>query len=159
MVSTSYSWLRSRHFRIMQQARSGDEVVAVKPGLTGEATLVVDEAYTAQHLRTGAVKVLATPIMVALMEEAARNAIDPLLETGQISVGTSLDVKHQAATPIGMRVTARAELLTVGERTITFRVEAYDEREMIGEGTHIRAIVSRERFLSRVRSKTVSNKS
>jgi fluoroacetyl-CoA thioesterase len=143
----------------MQQTRSEDEVVAVKPGLTGEATLVVEEAHSAQHLRSGAVKVLATPIMVALMEEAARNAIDPLLETDQISVGTSLDVKHQAATPIGMRVTARAELLAVGVRTLVFHVEAYDEREKVGEGTHSRAIVNRERFLSRARSKTVGGDS
>lgn len=132
-------------------------MVTVRPGLTGEATLVVEEVHTAQHLRSGAVKVLATPIMVALMEEAARHAIDPLLETDQVSVGMALAVKHQAATPIGMRVTARAELLTVAERTLTFRVEAHDEREMVGEGTHVRAIVNRERFLARVRSKAVGD--
>ena len=129
-------------------------MVSLKPGLVGEATLIVEEKHTAHFLRNGGVHALATPIMIALMEEAARNLVDPLLESGKLSVGTTLDVKHQAATPIGMRVTARAELLAVGGRTLTFRVEAHDERERVGEGTHIRAIISLEAFLARLQRKT-----
>lgn len=97
---------------------------------------------------------LATPIMIALMEEAARNLVDPLLEPEKLSVGTSLCVEHLAATPIRMRVTARAELLAVDGRTLTFRVEAHDERERVGEGAHTRVIISLEPFLARVRKKT-----
>ena len=123
------------------------------PGLVGEATLVVEEKHTARHLGSGGVNVLATPIMIALMEEAGRNAVELLLEPGQLTVGASLDVKHLAPTPMGMRVTARAELLAVDGRMLTFRVEARDEREKVGEGTHIRAIIVLDRFLARVQSK------
>ena len=128
--------------------------MSLKPGVVAEATLTVGEKHNAHYLRSGGVHVLATPIMIALMEEAARNLVDPLLEPGKLSVGTTLDVKHQAATPIGMRVTARAELLAVGGRTLTFRVEAHDERERVGEGTHTRAIISLEPFLARLQKKT-----
>ena len=71
-----------------------------------------------------------------------------------MSVGTALDVRHLAATPIGMRVRARSELLTVDERIVTFRLEVHDEREKVGEGTHTRAIISLDRFLARVLKKT-----
>jgi predicted thioesterase len=125
-------------------------MVDVKPGSAAEVSMIVEETHTARHLRSGAVNVLATPIMIALMEEAARKAVDDLLGPEHLSVGTGLAVSHQAATPVGMRVTARAELLRVEGRFLTFRVEANDEREMVGEGTHTRTIVNRERFLSRV---------
>ncbi len=129
-------------------------MVSLKPGLVGEATLIVEEKHTAHYHRSGGVHVLATPIMIALMEEAARDLIDPLLEPEKLSVGTTLCVKHLAATPIGMRVTARAELLAIDGRTLTFRVEAHDERERVGEGTHTRAIISLGPFLDRLRKKT-----
>src|SRR5512136_2795284 len=125
----------------------------IKPGLVGEATLVVEEKHTARHLGSGGVNVLATPIMIALMEEAGRHAVEPLLEPGHLTVGASLDVKHLAPTPLGMQVTARAELLAVDGRLLTFRVEARDEREKVGEGTHVRAIIQLERFLARVKAK------
>ncbi len=123
------------------------------PGLIGEATLVVEETHTARHLGSGGVNVLATPIMIKLMEEAARNAVEPKLESGHLTVGAELHVKHLAPTPMGMRVTARAELLTVDGRMLTFHVEAHDEREKVGEGTHVRAIINLERFLARVQAK------
>jgi fluoroacetyl-CoA thioesterase len=123
------------------------------PGLVGEAMLVVEEKHTARHLGSGGVNVLATPIMIALMEEAGRNAVEPLLEPGQLTVGASLDVKHLAPTPMGMRITARAELLAVDGRMLTFHVEARDEREKVGEGTHVRAIINLDRFLARVKAK------
>ncbi len=124
------------------------------PGLVGEATLVVGEQHTARHLGSGGINVLATPIMVALMETAGRNAVEPLLEPGHLTVGASLDVKHLAPTRMGMRVTARAELVAVEGRLLTFRVEAHDEREKVGEGTHVRAIINLERFLARVQAKS-----
>ena len=128
----------------------------IKPGLIGEATLVVAEEHTARHLGSGGVNVLATPIMIALMEEAGRHAVEPLLDPGYLTVGASLDVKHLAPTPLGMKVTARAELLAVDGRLLTFRVEARDEREKVGEGTHVRAIIHLERFLARVKAKASS---
>src|SRR5512137_2056437 len=108
----------------------------IKPGLVGEATLVVEEKHTARHLGSGGVNVLATPIMIALMEEAGRNAVEPRLEPGQLTVGAEIHIKHLAPTPMGMRVTTRAELLAVDGRMLTFRVEARDEKEKISEGTH-----------------------
>ena len=92
--------------------------------------------------------------MIALMEEAAHNLVDPLIEPGKLSVGATLDVKHPAASTIGMRVMARAEILAVGGRTLTFRVEGHDERERVGEGTRTRAIISLELFLARFQKKT-----
>lgn len=126
----------------------------IEPGLIGEATLVVEEKYTARHLGSGGVNVLATPVMIALMEEAGRNAVEPLLPPGQLTVGAELHVKHLAPTPVGMRVTTRAELLAVDGRMLTFRVEAHDEKETVGEGTHVRAIISLDKFLARVQAKT-----
>ncbi len=123
------------------------------PGLIGEATLVVEEKHTARHLGSGGVNVLATPIMITLMEEAGRNAVEPLLEAGQLTVGAELHIKHLAPTPMGMKVTAHAELLAVDGRMLTFRVEARDEREKVGEGMHVRAIINLEKFLARVQAK------
>jgi fluoroacetyl-CoA thioesterase len=128
----------------------------IEPGLVGEATLVVQATHTASHLGSGGVEVLATPAMIALMEEAARTSVDPKLEPGQMSVGVNVNVSHLAATPMGMRVTARAELLGVDGRKLTFKVEAYDEKEKIGEGTHARAIINVERFMSRVHGKALT---
>jgi predicted thioesterase len=91
----------------------------LKPGLVGEATLVVEEKHTARHLGSGGVNVLATPIMIALMEEAGRNAVEPLLEPGHLTVGASLDVKHLAPTPMGMKVTARASVVASESGSVT----------------------------------------
>jgi fluoroacetyl-CoA thioesterase len=125
----------------------------IEPGLVGEATLVVQATHTASHLGSGGVEVLATPAMIALMEEAARTLVDPKLEPGQMSVGVNLNVSHLSATPIGMEVTARAELLGVDGRRLTFQVEAFDEREKIGEGSHSRAVINLDRFMARVQEK------
>lgn len=97
--------------------------------------------------------VFATPSMVALMEEAALGAVDPYLPAGQLTVGSSLHIRHLAPTPLGMTVRTRAELLAIDGRMLTFRVEAFDEREKIGEGTHVRAVISLEKFSARVRAK------
>jgi fluoroacetyl-CoA thioesterase len=125
----------------------------LEAGLIGEATLVVATTHTASHLGSGGVDVLATPIMIALMEDAARTLVDSKLDPGQMSVGVNLNVTHLAATPLGMRVTARAKLLAVDGRKLNFEVEAHDEREKIGEGTHTRAIINLDRFMARAKEK------
>jgi fluoroacetyl-CoA thioesterase len=126
---------------------------ALEPGMIYEESLVVEEQHTAAHLGSGGVRVLATPIMVALMEAAARSLVDPKLEPGYMSVGTGLNIQHLAATPLGMRVTARAELVSAEGRKLNFKVEAYDEREKVGEGTHTRAIVNLKWFWDKLETK------
>ncbi|HTX73141.1 MAG TPA: thioesterase family protein [Rectinemataceae bacterium] len=126
----------------------------LKAGLKGERSLVVEEAHSARHLGSGGVAVYATPMLVLHMEEAALAAVDHLLPPGSATVGTALDIRHLAPTPVGMRVTAKAELISVEGRMLTFRVESFDEKERIGEGTHTRAIIDTERFAARLRAKT-----
>jgi fluoroacetyl-CoA thioesterase len=128
----------------------------LEAGLIGEATLVVGTTHTASHLGSGGVDVLATPIMIALMEDAAHTLVDSKLDPGQMSVGVNLNVTHLAATPLGMQVTAKAKLLAVEGRKLTFEVEAHDEREKIGEGTHTRAIINLDRFMARAEEKAES---
>jgi fluoroacetyl-CoA thioesterase len=128
-------------------------MAALEPGMVYEETLVVEEQHTAAHLGRGGGRVLATAVLVALMEAAARSLVDPNLEPGHLSVGTGLNIKHLAATPLGMRVTVRAELVSVAGRRLNFKVEAYDEREKVGEGTHTRAIVNLERFWDKLETK------
>jgi predicted thioesterase len=123
------------------------------PGLKGEAHLTVDFTLTAAALGDFGVVVLGTPYMINLMEIASANAVNPELEPGQTTVGTLVEVKHLAATPIDMRVTAQSTLVEVDGRRLVFEVEAYDEREKIGQGRHERFIVDLERFLQRVKSK------
>jgi fluoroacetyl-CoA thioesterase len=125
----------------------------LKPGMVHEEELMVAEQHTAAHLGSGGVKVLATPVMVALMEVAARNMVDPKLPPGHMSVGTALNIKHLAATPLGMWVRARAELMRVEGHRLEFKVEAFDEREKVGEGTHTRAIVNLQRFWDKLQTK------
>lgn len=122
----------------------------LEPGLRGTARLRVQEEHTAPHLRSGGVPVLATPALIALMEWASRDATDHLLPPGTASVGTEIQVKHLAATPVGMEVTAHAELVAVEGHVLTFKVEAYDAVERVGEGIHQRFIVDVERFQRRV---------
>jgi fluoroacetyl-CoA thioesterase len=125
----------------------------LKPGLRGTSTVVVAEENTAAHFGAGGVHVFGTPMMIGLMENAAFSAVQPLLPEGQSSVGTKVNITHLAATPIGMSVTATAELLEVDGRRLVFRVEARDEQELIGEGTHERFIITLDRFLSRIEEK------
>ena len=125
----------------------------LKPGLKGSAELVVSEEHTAPRVGSGRVHVLATPVMINLIEAAALAAAENLLPPGHQSLGIRLDVRHFAATPVGMRVTATAELTKVEGRTLFFRVEAHDEKETIGDGTHERVVVNVERFDKRVRRK------
>jgi predicted thioesterase len=113
---------------------------------------------TAQALGSGTVPVYATPALVALLEEAAVNALRPVLDAGKTSVGTRIDISHLAATPIGMAVSAQATLTAVDGRRLTFAVRADDEAELIAEGVHERVVVDEERFLARAREKGLGAK-
>ena len=125
----------------------------LKPGLTGSAEIVVGVEHTAPSIGSGKVPVLATPVMINLIEAAALAAVEHLLPAGHQSLGIHLDVRHFAATPIGMKVVATAELTAVEGRTLSFRVEARDEREPIGGGSHQRVVVNVARFDERVQRK------
>ena len=125
----------------------------LRAGMSGSASLIVAEAHTAPHVGSGKVRVLATPVMVNLMEAAALDAAERYLPAGHQSLGTRLEVRHIAATPVGVRVTARAELVRIDGRYLTFQVEAHDERELIGDGTHTRVVVNVDRFDQRAQAK------
>ena len=127
--------------------------VELQPGLSGTAEIVVGTRDTAPHVGSGKIGVLATPIMVNLMESAALQAVERFMPPGHQTVGTHLDVRHYAATPVGLRVRARAELARIEGRTLTFSIVAEDERERIGEGTHERLIINVERFDQRMQKK------
>jgi predicted thioesterase len=125
----------------------------LRPGLRGEASLVVAEEHTAPRVGSGAIHVLATPVMINLFEAAALAAVEHLLPLGHQSLGTVLNVRHIAATPVGMRVTASASVEKIEGRTVFFTLEARDERDLIGDGTHERVVVNVEKFDARVQAK------
>src|SRR5215470_3790814 len=129
------------------------DLSAIRPGLIGRAELVVAPEHTAPRVGSGRIAVLATPVMINVIEAAALAAVEHFLPAGHQSLGIHLDVRHFAATPVGLRVTATAEVTGVEGRTITFRVEARDERETIGVGTHERVVVNVARFDDRVQRK------
>jgi len=125
----------------------------LQPGLKGSVEIIVGGEHTAPHVGSGRVHVLATPVMVNLMEAAALQAVEGLLPAGHQTVGTHLDITHTAATPVGMRVKAYAELTRVEKRTLTFSVYAEDAKERIGGGIHERIIINLERFDVRMQEK------
>lgn len=125
----------------------------VTPGLKGATEIVVGPEHTAPFVGSGRIPVLATPVMINLFEAAALAAIEHLLPAGHQSLGIHLDVRHTAATPVGLRVTATAEVTAIEGRTVTFKVEAHDEVETIGGGSHQRVVVSVARFDERVQRK------
>jgi predicted thioesterase len=122
-------------------------------GAKFKVTIKVEEKDTAMAHGSGTLAVLATPRMIALMEESAYKCIDKYLEEGQSSVGTYLDVKHLAATPVGMEVYAESEVTEVDGRRVVFSVKAYDEKGLIGEGKHERFIVFSEKFVAKTYQK------
>lgn len=125
----------------------------LRPGLVGEARTIVGGSNLASAYGSGAIDVFATPALVALVENAALLAVQPMLEPGTITVGTRVDIRHLAATPPGVEVQARAELIEVDGRRLVFRVEAADPVEQVGDGTHERMIVDAARLLLRARTK------
>jgi predicted thioesterase len=114
---------------------------------------VVQEKNSAAALKSGSLPVFATPSMIALMEQTAAEHVQPYIENGFTTVGISVNIKHIAATPIGMTVNCECTLVAIDGKKLTFSLKAYDECELIGEGTHERFIVNCEKFMSRVNSK------
>ncbi|MDR1420765.1 MAG: thioesterase family protein [Treponema sp.] len=125
----------------------------LKPGITAEKTQTVADGNTADSLGSGGLPVFATPAMIALMEMTAVAAVDHLLPEGWATVGTELNVRHLSATPPGMTVRARAELLEIDRRRLVFSVEAFDGAGKIGEGVHGRFIIEKEKFLKKTAEK------
>ena len=126
----------------------------LKIGMKAEIEQVVLQQHTAMAFGSGSVKVLATPMMIGLMEKAALSAVDEHLGEGFATVGTIVNVSHMAATPVGMKVRAIAVLTNIEGRKLTFDIEAYDDKEKIGEGTHERCIIELAKFLKRTEEKT-----
>ena len=127
--------------------------MSITVGLKGRAETVVSDSNTAQAACSGALPVFGTPFMCALMEEAAWKSIAPHLEPGQSTVGTKLEISHDSATPVGMKVWAESEITQVDGKRLVLKVAAFDERGPIGQGTHERFIVTDERFLSKTAKK------
>lgn len=128
----------------------------IQPGLVGHARLEVGEAQLATAVGSGNVTVLATPVMVALMEAAAVDAVDKLLPDGFTSLGAQLDITHSSPTPPGLTVTAAATVKSVDGRKVVFDVSAHDGVEEVGGGTHVRVIVDRPRFEARLAAKLLA---
>jgi fluoroacetyl-CoA thioesterase len=126
----------------------------LEPGLVGELAITVDGSVLASSVGSGGVGVFSTPSMIALMENAALTTVQPLLPAGQTTVGVRVDVRHLAATPPGLEVRARVELVEVDGRRLVFRVEAFDPIEKIGEGIHERMVVDPARLIARAQAKT-----
>ena len=125
----------------------------LKPGLEGRAETLVEEADTALEVGSGSLRVYATPCLAALMEGAACECIEGCLPEEQTSVGTSLNLRHTAATPVGMTVRAVAKLTAVEGKKLTFEITAYDEAGEIGSAIHERFLVNVERFLMKTYDK------
>jgi len=125
----------------------------LKPGIEAQKAETVPDKNTAAAWGSGGIAVYATPAMIALMEGAAFSAVGSILPPGWSTVGTELNIKHIAASPLGMKVYAKAELLNIDGRALSFKVEAFDEAGKIGEGTHNRFIIEVEKFLTKIEAK------
>ena len=125
----------------------------LETGIKGTKEITVTNELTAKTMKSGALDVFATPAMIALMEEVAYKSVAPELEEGCGTVGTMMNIKHVAATPVGMKVTCETELVKVDGRALTFSVKAYDECGLIGEGQHERFIVDDVKFQSKANGK------
>lgn len=126
----------------------------IPAGASATTTVEVTREMTVAHFHAHMPEVYGTPMMIYLMELAAANAIQPYLPEGWVSVGAVVNIQHLAATPVGFTVTARAEVLSVTDTTVIFKVEAHDGVDKIGEGTHVRAPVELKRFEQRVQAKS-----
>ncbi len=127
--------------------------MTLEPGTTNSLTVVVDESMTADRFGNRGVDVLATPMLVSYFELAAHQLAMPALGPGQGTVGSRVDIRHLAPTPVGMRVTFQATLTEQDGRRLLFRVQADDELERVGEGTHERFVVDMGRFMGRIAAK------
>ncbi len=125
----------------------------LQPGIKAEKSLTVTNANTAKTMGSGTLDVFATPAMIALIEQTAYTSIESELEPGWGSVGTSLNIQHLSATPVGMAVTAKTELVEVDRRRLVFNAEVYDEKGLVGKGTHERFLVENEKFQAKADAK------
>jgi fluoroacetyl-CoA thioesterase len=128
-------------------------VPAIPIGTKGESKLRVTSENAIDFLGVPSARVLGTPYLISHLEFTARNSVLPFLEKGYDTVGARVDVRHLAATPLGMEVTFQSELIAVEDRRLTFKVRAFDEKDLISEGTHERALITVERFAARVAAK------
>lgn len=122
-------------------------------GIKGKRERVVPYEQTAEYISSGLLPVFATPCMIQFMEETARISVEPYLAEGQSTVGTSVNIKHLASTFVGCKVTCESELVEIDRRRLVFSVKVYDEKELLGEGTHERFIIDNEKFLARLEEK------
>lgn len=125
----------------------------IKTGMQGEMVVQVEEQHSAEHVGSGSMRVLATPMMIAFMEQTARDLLARLLPQGYSSVGVHVDVRHLAPTPLGCAVRIVCEIIEVDGSKILFSVQAWDPVEQVGSGNHQRVIINEERFLNRVKTK------
>ncbi len=125
----------------------------LSPGLTREETFIVDDQHTAYHIGSGDERVLGTPWMISFMERVSNRLVAEYLPEGFMSVGIQVDVKHLAATPVNAQVKIFAEVLEVVKNRVKLSIAAWDDQEKVGEGTHWRAVVEKERFMKRVMAK------
>lgn len=125
----------------------------MEKGIKGQGEITVTAKDTAEALGSGSLAVLATPAMIALMEKTARLSVAPYLEEGQSTVGTLVNIKHLSATPVGLKVTCRSELVDIDRRRLVFHVECTDEAGLIGEGEHERFIIDEAKFMSKTEGK------
>ena len=126
-------------------------------GTTHESTILVTDENAVSFLGVEGARVLGTPYMIGYLEMTARDSVKPFLDEGYDTVGARVDVRHLVATPIGMRVTFRSELTAVEDRRLHFKVEAFDQKDKIAEGTHERAIINVARFAARLQSKSAES--
>jgi len=129
-------------------------MTALNVGLSGEKQIEVTLAVSATHMGSGSMGVFATPAMVGLIERTAMDLVQPALAENETTVGVEVHVRHLAATPLGMHVRARVELVAVEGRFLTFQAEVFDDKEKVGEGTHKRAIIRSDRFMARMQEKS-----
>ena len=125
----------------------------METGIRGEQTIIVTEQQTAKYLGSGELAVFATPCMIALMENTAYKSVQPFLDPGQGTVGTLLNVKHLAATPVGMEVRCETKLIEIDRKRLVFEVKAFDACGLIGEGTHERFIIDNQKFMQKANGK------
>ena len=125
----------------------------LKTGIKGHQELVVTQELTAKNMGSGVMDVFATPAMLALMEKTAFTSVAEYLNEGCASVGTKVDIEHVASSPVGMKITCDSELIEVEGRKLVFKVEAYDEKGLIGKGTHERFIVENKKFQEKTDNK------
>lgn len=125
----------------------------LSPGLKREESFLVEDQHTAYHIGSGDERVLGTPWMISFMERVSNRLVGGHLSAGEMSVGIHVDVRHLAASPVGALVRVRAEITALAPKRVTLKVEAWDSQEKIGEGTHTRAVVNKDRFLNKVMEK------